>query len=168
MGQAVALASVNLANLGYSRADEADADRRGFELMDKAGFDPGASAALFTRLAAMEDEGHEPPLFLRSHPATRARAEAARAHGHQATEIAFTPAEWAAVRAMCGGGPAAPSSGGIAPLPPSQNTGGPAPLPPGAYPGAGGGPAPLPPSAQPFPQGEPPKPGAGQAPLHKL
>jgi Zn-dependent protease with chaperone function len=143
-GQAVALASVNLASLGYSRGDETEADARGFDFMDAAGLNPGASGALFTRLAAMEGAGGEAPDILQSHPATRARAEAARARAHPARHLALSSSEWAAVRAMCGGGMVPGGPGANAPLPPTV-----------AVPGgqSGGGPAPLPPSQAPIPGG---------------
>ena len=160
-GQAVALASVNLASLGYSRGDESDADRRGYDFMEAAGYNPGASSGLFSRLAAMERQSGAAPIFLQSHPASGARAEAARARSHAAREIAFTPAEWTAVQAMCSGAGAASQAS-----PMQSSGGGPAPLPPGgstqpSYPGAnigqGGGPAPLPPSSGGIPAGGPGK-----------
>lgn len=146
-GQAVALASVNLASLSYSRGDETEADERGFDFMDAAGLNPGASGALFARLADMEGAGGDAPDILQSHPATRARAQAAEARAHPARQLALTPAEWAAVRAMCEA-PVNPADafesvediGAPRPPPPVGASGGPAPLPPsgGSAPSSGG------------------------------
>lgn len=115
-GQAVAIASVNLASLRYSRADEADADARGLEYLDAAGVDAGGLARLFDRFA--EQVGSQEaglPTLLSSHPATAERAAAARARARAGLEPSMNEAEWRAVRAVCGRSDAA-----IEALPPPQ------------------------------------------------
>jgi beta-barrel assembly-enhancing protease len=128
-GQAIAVASVNLASLRYSRADEADADARGLEYLETAGVDPGGLARLFERFEARasEDRG-EIPTLLSSHPASAARAAAARARARQASAPSLTDAQWRVVRRACGGAlqtddappasaPAAPPDSADAPEP---------------------------------------------------
>ena len=55
-GQAIAIASVNLAGLRYSRGDEEEADARGLDYLDAAGIDSGALARLFERFQALHQE----------------------------------------------------------------------------------------------------------------
>ncbi len=105
-GQALALASVNLAGLSYSRDDESDADRRGLDYLDAAGIDTGALARLFDRFAeqAQEHGAAGMPTLFSSHPATAERAAAARARARAGRRPSLTDAEWQVVRAACGGG----------------------------------------------------------------
>jgi len=113
-GQMVAIASVNLASLRYSRGDETDADLRGLDYLDAAGIDTGGLARLFERLEAhmtpeADDESDRPdhatrfPTMLSSHPATAERAAAARARSREGLRPSMTDAEWRIVRAACGG-----------------------------------------------------------------
>ena len=104
-GQAIAVASVNLAGLRYSRGDEAEADERGLDYLDAAGIDSGGLARLFDRFREVEEEegaGHIPTL-LSSHPATPARAEAARARSRQGLQPSLSDRDWRIVRQACGG-----------------------------------------------------------------
>ncbi|MBC7767837.1 MAG: M48 family metallopeptidase, partial [Phycisphaerales bacterium] len=76
-GQMVAIASVNLASLRYSRGDETDADLRGLDYLDAAGIDAGGLARLFERLeedAQGETGAAAIPTMLSSHPASTERA----------------------------------------------------------------------------------------------
>ena len=59
-GQAVAVASVNLASLRYSRGDETEADQSGLDYMEAAHVNPGALARLFERVAETERRRHAP------------------------------------------------------------------------------------------------------------
>ena len=113
-GQAIAIASVNLAGLRYSRSDEADADARGLDYLEAAGIDPGALARLFDRLSK---ESGEIPVLISSHPATAARAAAARARAREGLAPSLTDAEWRVVRAACGGAVAAPADPAPSPAP---------------------------------------------------
>lgn len=115
MGQMVAIASVNLASLRYSRGDETDADLRGLDYLDAAGIDTAGLARLFDRFAEQErppTESEEEadgersggfPTMLSSHPATAERAAAARARSRAGLNPSMTDAEWQIVRAACGG-----------------------------------------------------------------
>lgn len=104
-GQAIAIASVNLTGLQYSRDDETDADERGFDYMDAAQIDTGGVARLFARLNEMtEEQGGDIPTLLSSHPATAERAAAARARSRPNLAPSISDADWRIVRAACGGG----------------------------------------------------------------
>ncbi len=105
-GQAIALASMNLSSLRYTRDDETEADTRGFAYLEAANINPGPIAALFDRLAEMmqEREDGEFPTILSSHPANRERAAAARARARPDLPPSLGEREWAVVRFACGGG----------------------------------------------------------------
>ncbi len=114
-GQMVAIASVNLASLRYSRGDETDADLRGLDYLDAAGIDTGGLARLFDRFAEQErpttedeSEGENDagfPTMLSSHPATAERAAIARARSREGLSASINPTDWQIVRAACGGAP---------------------------------------------------------------
>jgi predicted Zn-dependent protease len=53
--------------LPFSRADESEADRVGFDLMAKAGFNPEEAIQLWKNMEQMSGHG-EPPQFLSDHP----------------------------------------------------------------------------------------------------
>lgn len=105
-GQAIALASMNLSSLRYTRDDETEADTRGFAFLDAAGINPGPIAALFDRLSEMmqERERGEFPAILSSHPANRERAANARARARPDLPPSLDQRQWAIVRQACGGG----------------------------------------------------------------
>jgi predicted Zn-dependent protease len=106
VGQAVAIASVNLTALRYTRGDEAEADARGLDMLDSAGIDPGPLARLFDRVDAMAAEQglNDIPTILSSHPNSADRAAAARARARPGSAPSLSDAEWAIVRGACGGG----------------------------------------------------------------
>ncbi len=89
----------------YSRGAESEADDYSIAHLKKAGISPAATAKLFARLG--KEEPNMPGVFayLASHPPSKERqrrfTEAAR--GMSATKPAWTPSEWAAIRAMCAG-----------------------------------------------------------------
>ncbi len=62
-------------SLSYSRAAEAEADRRSVELMRAAGYDPSALARFFTRLEATTGD-HGDTSMLSTHPGTPERQRA--------------------------------------------------------------------------------------------
>jgi beta-barrel assembly-enhancing protease len=104
-GQAIAIASVNLAGLRYSRGDEEDADATGLDYLDAAGIDSGGLARLFERFeeVAQEEGAGDIPTLLSSHPASAARAQAARIRSRTGLQPSLTDAEWRIVRQACGG-----------------------------------------------------------------
>lgn len=136
-GQAIAIASVNLAGLRYTRGDEADADTRGLEYLDAAGIDAGGLARMFQRIQAMEEDMgvDDIPALLSTHPASAERAAAAQRRSRTGLTPSLTAAEWQVVRGACGGSPApaapaAPAPAELAPEPaPAQPPAAPAPAP---------------------------------------
>lgn len=106
-GQAIAVASVNLAGLRYSRGDEEEADARGLDYLDAAGIDSAGLARLFDRIQQLEeDQGvSDIPTLLLTHPATPARAAAARARSRQGLPPSLSDRDWRIVRQACGGSP---------------------------------------------------------------
>ena len=61
---------------GYTREFEAEADRVGFDLMAKAGYDPRQALNLFEHLQQeIEIEGIKEPFFFGTHPSVRQRIE---------------------------------------------------------------------------------------------
>lgn len=59
--------------LPFGRSHESEADLMGLDLMAKAGFDPGASVALWENMAAAG--GPSPPEFMSTHPSHGRRIE---------------------------------------------------------------------------------------------
>lgn len=111
VGQSIAVISVGLAGLRYSRQYESDADTRGLELLDAAGVDPGGLARMFDRLRA-EYEGEDDeegvsrlPALLSTHPDSVARAERARTRARPGLPPALNDEDWAIVRAACTAAP---------------------------------------------------------------
>lgn len=110
VGQAIAIASVNLAGLRYSRGYEAEADALGLDYLDAGGIDTGGLARLFDRLRTEGADGGELPAILSSHPPTPQRAEIARARSRPGLAPSLTDVEWASVRTACAAAPAAEPS----------------------------------------------------------
>lgn len=104
VGQAVAIASVNLAGLRYSREFEHEGDARGLDYLDAAGIDTGGLARMFDHLREeVEGEAGEGiPSILSTHPETTARGADARARSRPELPQPLTDAEWAVVRGVCG------------------------------------------------------------------
>lgn len=61
------------AQLSYSRDFEREADRSGFQLLERAGFDPQAMATFFGRLQKATRFENAAPAYLQSHPLTYER-----------------------------------------------------------------------------------------------
>ncbi|MBD1552805.1 M48 family metalloprotease [Pseudomonas typographi] len=59
--------------LGFSRQNEAEADRVGILTLEKAGYDPRNMPDMFERLAKQYQYGGKPPEFLLTHPVTESR-----------------------------------------------------------------------------------------------
>jgi Zn-dependent protease with chaperone function len=124
IGQAVAIASVNLSGLSFSRDDEAAADRRGIDYLEAAGIDPGGMARLFDRFSRFQDKTAPPSSGLgtlfSNHPPTAERAALARAHAHAGRAPALSDNEWHIVQRACGGGAASTPSAPAKPQAPAN------------------------------------------------
>ncbi|MEM7516267.1 MAG: M48 family metallopeptidase [Planctomycetota bacterium] len=70
-GQALATTVFGVLANGYGRSQELEADHIGLILMAKAGYDPRAAAAFWTRMTAGSSGG--PPEWLSTHPAGETR-----------------------------------------------------------------------------------------------
>ncbi len=107
LGQAAAIASVNLAALRYSRDDETEADGAALDYLDAAGIDPGALARFFDRMAEITGERTQSdiPTLLSTHPATAERAATARARARPGQAPALSAAAWRTIRGTCGANP---------------------------------------------------------------
>ena len=101
-GQQAVLLMGSATNLRYSREAEAEADAAGQDLLAAQGLSSQGMAPFFQRLSA-ESEG--PPAkavreLISDHPDTLRRVAASRARAKPGA-VAFTPVEWAAVKAAC-------------------------------------------------------------------
>jgi beta-barrel assembly-enhancing protease len=87
-----------LSELKFSRTQEEDADRTGFDTLVAAGISTEGMARFFDRLAA---KSGAPPSFLSTHPSSTDRAEAIRARTRTLASAAAEPIpiDWEAVRA---------------------------------------------------------------------
>ena len=86
----------------YSRDDEAEADRGGLALLERAGIGSEGMIAFFRRLEAME--GKPGPLlqWLGTHPEAGARAAAIAAARRPAPHLpALSESQWQAVKSIC-------------------------------------------------------------------
>ena len=85
--QTLAGIGLQLDRLSFSRGDESQSDEVGFKYLTEAGYDPKAMASFFKKMGAKTGGGGGTPEFLRSHPVTNKRVEAAekRAKAFEAT-----------------------------------------------------------------------------------
>jgi Zn-dependent protease with chaperone function len=90
----------------YSRGLENEADRWALKLLNQAGINTSGLAAFFERLQAEEEtEQSLFAAFLSTHPAGETRAARARSNAGADGGPAMSPAEWAALKAICKGLP---------------------------------------------------------------
>jgi predicted Zn-dependent protease len=92
-----------MAELTYSRAEEAEADAGALVLLGQAGISSAGFADFFERLG----HGAEAkiPAYLSNHPTPADRLAAVRAGAVEGTKPALTPAEWTALQHICAGLP---------------------------------------------------------------
>ena len=108
--QAVLLAG-QLTQLRHTRAQETQADEAAFEIMEAAGLDPAALARAFTAITVSidvdpDDEAapqkrRKMPSWLKTHPDTDARIEAAEAHAGKSGALPISDDDWVIVRNAC-------------------------------------------------------------------
>ncbi len=77
-GSDIGNAAVGVLMRGYSRDQEAEADRVGHVYLYKAGYDVGAMVRMMQRLSELTEDGGGIPNFLRTHPSDAARIRAAQ------------------------------------------------------------------------------------------
>ena len=93
LGQAAAAAAIGSAvqtTLNFSREAEQEADRVGFQMFDRAGYDPRAMPAFLKKLQSAKRYARKAPEYLSTHPLTtsriadlQARAEQSPRPGHK-------------------------------------------------------------------------------------
>lgn len=97
---AAIFAATTIFNASYSRDAEASADGFAIEVMHRLGRSPKGLGELLTRLQGKNGEG---PKLLSSHPLTAERLARMTQEDRSATGPALlTPAEWAALKGICG------------------------------------------------------------------
>jgi hypothetical protein len=75
-GAGLGMLVAGLANAGFSRKDESEADKLGFDFYVRAGYDPDKFADFFRKMAEIEKrQGGGGPEFLASHPSLQSRVE---------------------------------------------------------------------------------------------
>lgn len=79
-------AAAQSAQLSFSRQNEQEADRIGFDTMVKAGLDPYAAADMFEEMMAASRFSRRPPEYLLTHPVTESRVADARNRAMQYPE----------------------------------------------------------------------------------
>ncbi len=90
-----------LIGASYTREAETEADSRMYETMRRAGYATGPAAEFFARLEKKEgDSGGALSLF-QTHPASADRAQRLREAVPRGAD-ALTPAEWSALKTICG------------------------------------------------------------------
>ena len=87
--------------LSYSREAELQADGTGIEVLREAGLRPIGLAAFFKRLQSEAGDVTGPFQILSTHPSFAARLDRLKGVEDEG-EAAMSPAEWAALNAICG------------------------------------------------------------------
>ncbi len=96
--------------LNYGRRDEAQADRTGIDMLDRAGIAVGGFADFFDRMAAKQADQVNLMAFLRTHPPLAERSAMIRAHkASRPVTPALTDQQWRDMRAVCAVKEAQPS-----------------------------------------------------------
>ncbi|WP_341501426.1 M48 family metalloprotease [Gallaecimonas sp. GXIMD4217] len=72
------LAASQQLGINYTRSNEQEADRVGFQTLNEAGYDPRAAASFFGKMAAKYRFVRKPPEFLLTHPLPESRVTDAR------------------------------------------------------------------------------------------
>lgn len=106
-GQQAVLLAGSASELSYSREAEAQADRRGQEILHAQGLSSEGMAPFFRRLAAHDpDDARAKGVmeFLSTHPDSLRRAGDSQARARPGA-VAFSAQDWALVKAACDGDP---------------------------------------------------------------
>jgi Zn-dependent protease with chaperone function len=106
-GGALANIGLLLAQLGYTRAAEREADAQALKLLKGAGIAPQGLGDFFARIEKSEEEDGDlskalkPFSILRSHPPTAERAALVRAQAHYPATPALDAQSWQDLKAIC-------------------------------------------------------------------
>jgi predicted Zn-dependent protease len=107
-GGGVALANIGLmlAQLGYTRKAERQADVHALEILKAASISPRGLGDFFKRVAKLETEEHRgnlsgPMSLLRTHPRIEDREKMVRAQTDYASTPALDPQTWQDLRSIC-------------------------------------------------------------------
>jgi Zn-dependent protease with chaperone function len=99
-GGAVVIAAKTILQSSYTREAETAADAYGADLMNKAGGDARALAAILDKIGGATEPGMK---ILLDHPETKARVAAInRLASARAPSAFLSPAEWSALKQICG------------------------------------------------------------------
>jgi predicted Zn-dependent protease len=99
-GGAVVIAAKSILQSSYTREAETAADAYGAGLMNKAGGDARALAVILDKIGGATEPGMK---ILLNHPETKARVAAInRLAATQAPSAFLDPAEWSALKKICG------------------------------------------------------------------
>lgn len=111
LAQQAVLIAGQLTQLRHTRTQEAQADGTAFEIMEAAGLDPAALARAFSAITdsidnETDEEDESPkrrklPNWLKTHPDTDARIEAANARARESNPLPISSADWKIVRRAC-------------------------------------------------------------------
>ncbi|NAO97747.1 MULTISPECIES: M48 family metallopeptidase [unclassified Halomonas] len=98
-----AVVGEHLLTASYSREAEVEADRFALEMLATAEVDAAGFANFFTRIEGLEDGDIATPEHLSTHPDSSWRGTQAQqlAESQGGTTAILTPAEWAALQAIC-------------------------------------------------------------------
>lgn len=105
-GQQAVILAASVNERRFSREVEAEADRRGMQLLERAGLSSQGMAPFFERLAAKNEGPNAAAVreLISSHPGSRGRAKVSRANARPGA-AALSPAAWAEVREACATNP---------------------------------------------------------------
>ncbi|HKL54668.1 MAG: M48 family metallopeptidase [Roseovarius sp.] len=93
-----------LIQASYTREAEAEADAFALRMLNQAGIDSAPMAGFFDEIAKDEGTGPQLPAYFATHPASEARARAARDNARMqgATSPVLSAEQWAALKGICG------------------------------------------------------------------
>ncbi|MGO4683951.1 M48 family metallopeptidase [Hyphomicrobium sp. 2TAF46] len=104
-GGGLANVGLMLAQLGYSRDAEREADKHALELLKAAGISPKGLGNFFTRVVKMEaDEGDKSPgafSWFRTHPPAAERARLVGAQHDYPASPALDAGDWQSLKSIC-------------------------------------------------------------------
>lgn len=109
VAQQAVLIGGQLTQLRHTREQEARADKAAFDIMERTGLDPAALARAFEAITGQveaiseeqEKSDRKFPNWLKTHPDTQERIDAAKAQATTGDELPLSAEEWAIVLKAC-------------------------------------------------------------------